>query len=267
MIVDSLTHVTHDGRWFGTEHDASPDRLLREMDRAGVERAVVVALAGYIENEFVRTICRRYPDRLIPGASVNPAAHTDPEYAAKEMLMLVETGYPLVKLHPRLHGYDPLDPNCLAVLEVLQESRPGFPIWLDTIFHSAACLLRKPPLETIHELAIRFPGLRFVLLHGLGVRLLELAEIIPHLPNLLIDLSHSLLYYVGSSLSADMRFMLARRDMRVIVGSDFPEYVPAEYIQQVHRMAEEEGLPQSKVDHVLGLNLSALLGLEGPRAV
>ncbi len=53
MIIDSLTHVTPDGRWFNTSHDAREARLLQEMDAAGVERAVVVALAGFIPNEFV----------------------------------------------------------------------------------------------------------------------------------------------------------------------------------------------------------------------
>ena len=34
MIIDSLTHITPDGRWFSTSHDASIDRLLRELDGA-----------------------------------------------------------------------------------------------------------------------------------------------------------------------------------------------------------------------------------------
>src|ERR1041384_2030081 len=81
-ILDSLTHITPDGRWFNTALDASESRLLREMDDTGVEKAVVVALAGAIPNDFVLEACRRHAARLIPGASFNPAAHATPRAAA-----------------------------------------------------------------------------------------------------------------------------------------------------------------------------------------
>ena len=74
MIFDALTHVTPDGRWFHTDLDASEQHLLRQLDESQAQRAMVVPLAGYIENPFVLELCRRSPDRLIPCASFNPAA-------------------------------------------------------------------------------------------------------------------------------------------------------------------------------------------------
>ena len=53
MVIDSLTHLTPDGRWFSTAFDASEHRLLEEMDGAKVDKCVVVALAGFIGNDFV----------------------------------------------------------------------------------------------------------------------------------------------------------------------------------------------------------------------
>ena len=46
MIIDSLTHVTPNGQWFSTSHDASEVRLLREMDEAGVDKAVFSRVPG-----------------------------------------------------------------------------------------------------------------------------------------------------------------------------------------------------------------------------
>src|SRR5439155_4096284 len=108
-VIDSLTHVTPDGRWFQTGHDASEDRLLREMDEAAVGAAVVVPLAGFIPNEFVLETCRRHPGRLVPAASFDPSAYPDAATAARELrVQLHQAPYRALKLHPRLNRYDPL---------------------------------------------------------------------------------------------------------------------------------------------------------------
>ena len=261
MIIDSLTHVTPDGHWFSTSYDASEDRLLREMDKAEVDKAVVVALAGYIENDFVAQVCARHPDRLIPGASINPVAYSTPEQAAIAAKALLSDGrFAILKLHPRLNGYDPLDPRCLAVLEEVSSFSKPIPIWLDTLFRNKGCLLTKPPVDTIQELAWRFNGLYFVLLHGGGSLLLQIAELVGEYPNLTIDLSLTLLYYEHSSLEQDVAFVLGRRDRRTIVGSDFPEFTPSEHVNAVRRITSSAGLLEVKATRVLGANLHAMLG-------
>ena len=261
MIIDSLTHVTPDGRWFSTSCDASETRLLREMDKAGVDKAVVVALAGYIDSDFVARMCARYPDRLIPGASINPVAYPTPEQAAIETRALLSDGrFAVLKLHPRLNGYDPLDARCLATLEEISSFARPLPIWLDTLFRHKGGLLSKSPVDTIQELAWRFSRLQFVLLHAGGSLLLQIAELVREYPNLTIDLSLTLLYYEHSSLEQDVAFVLGKRDRRTIVGSDFPEFTPSEYVNAVRRITSSAGLPEEKATRVLGANLHALLG-------
>lgn len=259
MVIDALTHVTPDGRWFSTAHDASETRLLRVMDEAGVDKAVVVALAGYIENAFVAAVCRRHADRLIPGASINPVAYATPREAAEAVrAVLAETPCAVLKLHPRLNGYDPLEARCLAVLEAVALSIKPVPIWLDTVFHGATCLLSKPPVETVHELAWRFRTLQFVLLHGGGTALLALAELARACPNLTLDLSLTLLAFAGTSVELDARFVLTRRDARTVIGSDFPEYTPRDYRAAFQRLAAAVALPDDKGRRILGGNLDAL---------
>jgi predicted TIM-barrel fold metal-dependent hydrolase len=41
--------------------------------------------------------------------------------------------------------------------------------------------------------------------------------------NVYLDLSHTLHYYQGSSVEADLRFLVRRLDRRLLFGSDFPE--------------------------------------------
>jgi len=263
MIVDALTHVTPDGHWFDTTIDASEGRLLRELDLAGVDRAVVVALAGYISNAFVLEICRRYGDRLIPGASFNPAAFETAEDAVRSLRAdLRGRPYPVLKLHPRLNGYDPLDPRCLAALEEITTWADPPKIWIDTLLHGPTCRLRRGVVATIHELVTRFDALTFVLLHAGGAWLLQVAEAIRECANAYLDCSFVLLRYEQSSLWQDLRFLLTTFDRRMVFGSDFPEITPADALAAFRRLAD--GVPEEKARNVLGANLEAILPKDNP---
>jgi len=260
MIIDSLTHVTPDGNWFGTSHDASLGRLLAEMDKAGVDRSVVSALAGHIENDFVLRTCRAHRGRLIPGLSHNPAAYSSPaESKVAVRAIIAGEDFPVLKLHPRLNGYDPLDPRCLAVLEAVAEAVHPPIVYLDTLFRSSKFRLMRPPAETVHDLLLRFPTVRFVLLHGGGSQLLAFSEIAAACGNATLDLSMALLHYERSSLAADIRFVLSRYDRIIVAGSDFPEYTPAAYLERIRSEAAMLGLSEEKIANVLGRNLGGLL--------
>jgi predicted TIM-barrel fold metal-dependent hydrolase len=260
MIIDSLTHVTPDGSWFDTHHDASVGRLLREMDKASVDKAVVVALAGYIENEFVAKVCKQYSDRLIPGASLDPASYSSSKEAAQATKRMFANGeYEILKLHPRLNGYDPLDIRCLAILEEIASfSKPVY-IWLDTLFRSNKCILKKAPIDTIHELAASFPDLKFVLLHSCGAQLLQLAELVSTFENLILDLSLTMLYYSPSSIQNDIDFLLTRRDCKLTIGSDFPEYTPSQYLNTLNKHSSGINLNNEKYNNIVGNNLLDIL--------
>src|SRR5260370_697123 len=130
---DSLVHVTADGRWLGSSrHDASIERLLRELDRANIDRACVVAIADHIPNAVVGEVAERFPDRLAPIAGVNPANFRTAPAAAAAVAELSERHFAGVKLHPRLNRYDPLDERCLAAIE--SAGRHNLPVFLDTMF-------------------------------------------------------------------------------------------------------------------------------------
>lgn len=261
MIVDSLTHVTPDGRWFGTNLDASEAQLLRQLDESGTQRAVVVALAGYIENRFVLDLCHRHPGRLIPCASFNPAGYSNSEEARRHLREeLRGSSYKALKLHPRLNRYDPLDARCLAVLEETASWERPLPVWLDTLFYYRGGSLSKPPVDTIHELVGRFPSLSFVLLHGGGSWILQVAEAIRDCPNAFLDVSFTLQRYEGTSLAGDIRYLLSSFDRRMVFGSDFPEVGVGAALQGFRNVAD--GISSDKCSNVLGANLSRILNLE-----
>ena len=47
-------------------------------------------------------------------------------------------------------------------------------------------------------------------------------------PQLIVDVSFTIMRYAGSSIDRDLRFLAEQLDQRMSVGSDFPEYTPAE---------------------------------------
>jgi predicted TIM-barrel fold metal-dependent hydrolase len=262
MIVDSLTHVTPDGRWFNTTIDASEHELLRQLDHSKVQRAIVVALAGHIENDFVRDVCRRHPDRLVACASFNPAACKSLTDVRSELrAQLAGEEYKALKLHPRLNRYDPLDPYCLEALDAMTSFNNPLPVWLDTLFYFRGGKLRRPLVDTIHELVGRFPSLKFVLLHGGGTWILQVAEAIRDCPNAFLDLSFTMTRYKSSSIGADLRFILENFDQRVIFGSDFPEVSIENALAAFRDLAG--ALSPGKCTNILGRNLMGkILGLE-----
>ena len=73
--------------------------------------------------------------------------------------------------------------------------------------------------------------------------MLDVAEIV-RLHALSAGLSYSLTAYAGTSLDADIRWVMRRLDQRVVIGSDMPEFTPAEAFARAEELAE--GLPADK---------------------
>jgi predicted TIM-barrel fold metal-dependent hydrolase len=258
MIVDSITHVTSDGKWFHTEHNASEARLMDEMDKAGVDKAVVVGLAGHITNEYVLEVCQRWEKRLIPCGSFNPVSYDSPQDAANTFRRtFINAPFPFIKLHPRLNGYSLQDPRLLAILDVAAELMCFRAVYLDSLIYNPAVSTEKHPVDALREIAVRNPQLTFVFLHGAGTNLLHLFEAVKQCANVIIDISFTMHYYAGSSLENDIRYLLRRFDRRLVMGSDFPEYTPVETLSAFDRLSD--GLPEEKRHNILGRNLASLL--------
>jgi len=81
MIVDSHCHAS--SRWY-----EPVDTLLFNMDRCGVDRAILVQLLGSTNNADMIAACRAHPDRFAFVAAIDPAA---PD-AAQALARAVDSG-------------------------------------------------------------------------------------------------------------------------------------------------------------------------------
>jgi predicted TIM-barrel fold metal-dependent hydrolase len=247
---DSLVHATSDGRWLNANrYDASFQRLVRELDLAKVERACLVGIAGYIDNESVLGFANRCPDRLVPIAGFNPIRFELP-LISHEIARLAALGFRGIKLHPRLNDYDPLDPRCMQAIRIAGEER--LVVFLDTLFRQRTRSVLHP-VDIIDRIIKECAHTRIVFLHSSGPTMLELFELGRMHDQILLDLSFSILRYAGSSLDLDMRFLCEQLDLRVTVGSDFPEYTPAEMLRRFDELTC--GLNPNKRRNILFDNL------------
>jgi len=260
MIVDSLTHITPNGRWFSTAYDASTRTLLQQMDNAGLERAVVVALADYIENEFVLSECIKHSDRLIPGASINPIKYKNLNDASVQIKAIFEKGdYKILKLHPRLHKYDLSDFRFLHILNEVVENKIKVNIWLDTLLRYPGAIIRTSPIDAIRRVLEQFPSINFVLLHACGPEILNLAESIRGYNNVLIDVSYTMHRFIGSSVALDLSFLFDKLDKKIIFGSDFPEVSIMQALDDFTLLSKSISLEKQNI--ILCNNLLTLLNV------
>ncbi len=251
-FFDSLTHITTDGRWFGESHqDASLPRLLADMDAAGAGRACLVGIDGYVDNAVILEAALAHPRRFVPIAGVNPALLATTRRVEAVLKGLKARGFAGIKLHPRLNGYDPLDAKAVAAIEIAGEL--GLVVLLDTLFRRKGLATRHAP-DVVDHLAAACPDTRILLLHGTGPTMMELYEIVRCNDNLLLDLSFTLMRYRGSSrLDADMNFLFKTTDQLVTIGSDFPEYSPAETLARFRELSA--GVEAHRADNILFRNL------------
>lgn len=199
------------------QHFPSLDQLLRDMDAAGVNLAVLLGwywenhATCVAQNKFYAECIRAHPDRLIAFATVQPAAGPA---AFEEACRAMDDGLTgLGELSPHSQHYGIDDPVFRQVLALAAEWK--VPVNL----HVTDPASRKypgrveTPLEDFTRLAREFPATTFILAHW-GGGLAWSAEAAA-LPNVWFDTAASPLLY-GAEV-----WKKARTD-RVLFGSDYP---------------------------------------------
>jgi predicted TIM-barrel fold metal-dependent hydrolase len=244
------------------------DELLRAMDAAGVERAV---LLGWYwqrpetcveQNRFFAGCIHAHPRRLAAFASLHPAAglaavRAEAGRARDEGLI------GLGELSPHSQGYAIDDPVFREILALAGEM--NLPVNLHVTDPDGRAYPGRvaTPLADFSELASAFPRTTFILAHWGG--LLPLQEpATARLANVYYDTAASPLMY-----GADIwrRFIAAAGSDRVLFGSDYPlELYPAiEPGAGVGRLVAEanaSGLTEDSLAAILHGNARRILRLQ-----
>lgn len=255
------TRVRRDGR--AVQTFPSVDELLREMDAAGVARAVL--LGWYWEkpetcawqNRFYAACVRAHPDRLSAFATLHPGAGREATLAEVRRAH-AEGLVGLGEISPHSQGYAIDDPVFGAVLALAAELR--LPVNLHVTDPASRPFPGRvaTPLADFTRLARAWPQVEFVLAHWGG--LLPLVDASAReLGNVSYDTAASPLLYDSGVWS---RFLAVVPRERVLLGSDFPlNLYPKldEHPRMARLISEARGAAVG--DEVLGSNARALLRL------
>ncbi|MCW6167221.1 MAG: amidohydrolase family protein [Thermoplasmatales archaeon] len=177
-----------------------PKAFLEMLDRAGVERAVIInylspKVIGYTErvNEFSARYARADPARLIPSGGIE-ADHPDPK---REITRLVrEMGIRAIKLHPPHQLFYPNDylegrphPRLREIYATAEE------LHIPVIFHTGTSVFPQArnrfgdPLH-LDDVAVDFPQLTIVLAHaGRPIWMQQALFLARRFPNVWLELS------------------------------------------------------------------------------
>jgi predicted TIM-barrel fold metal-dependent hydrolase len=254
-LFDSLAHPTLSGRWLASTRAARFDELVAELRANGYRGACAIGLAGvegYRHEDFMAA-CRPHPE-LIPIAGFHP----DHDATPAALRALREMGFRGIKIHPRFSGLTRRLTSLGPTLQAAGEA--GLVVFFCTYQH---CGIEDypdaDPLASLVAVLREAPRTKVVLVHGGDVSVLRYAQLVRHNPQLLLDLSMTLMKFPGSSVDADLGFLFRHFDRRICIGTDWPEYGMAEVRVRFEQFAA--GLPADKRRHIASANLLGFLGL------
>lgn len=263
MIIDANVHITPTGKWFESNYDASIENLLAQMQLANVNKSILVPFDGFIDDEFIMSICEKYPDKFIPATSFNPAKYDTSEIAQSSFVekYKCEKNTHIIKFHNRLHKYDIEDERLMAVLESNNQLQHPKIIFLCGLFFSKNTAVNLAPPIFIQKLVKKLNNTTLVIMHCGGSWCLPIAEAIRDCPNVYLDLSYTISTYKESSVWLDLKYLVSNFDKRLIWGSDFPEIDIVQSLNDFEELTKQ--LTQEKKNNILFNNIHNLLKNNG----
>lgn len=208
MIIDAYNNIWTAGGTsdYLTAETYSVEMMLRDMDAAGVDKAVGCSLGQMIDNAYTASVQQRYPDRIIAFGQVNAR---DADAAGKVLRDYEAHGLPGLKLHPTLHGYHVVDHGLLD---------PIFRVCADNgilVLFNALDDAFVHPLG-IEEIAKGFPEVNVLIAHmGTVWNVTEAILVAKRNPNIYLETSSTQLIEV----------QMAYRDLgadKIVMGTDWP---------------------------------------------
>lgn len=135
----------------------------------------------------------------------------------------------------------------------------NMPILIDTSYGSTD-MYRYDNLKLAAVLLKEVSSVPIVLLHSGGARAIEAFLLADACPNVYLDTSFSVPYYMGSTIEKDLAFAYKRIGVeRVLYGSDFPYVGMDDSLQKTQEFFTRNGFKDSEIDVVISNSFSKVM--------
>lgn len=233
---------------FNMEGNGQLDSVIRLMDEAGVTRCAAHSAAttarqvGTI-NDFVMDAWRRYPDRILPFATMHPGVE-NPVQTAED---IISAGFRGIKIHPEFQNIRIDAPDVLDMLAPFEGRLP-------VLIHAGDYRMDHSSPERIKHVVRALPNLTLVCAHLGGWTVWEEAAAQLTGENIWVDTSSALFALTPERAAEIIREYNVDR---VVFGSDFPMWSPVSEMQRFNRLP----LTDEERKKILWTNHLKLFGL------
>jgi predicted TIM-barrel fold metal-dependent hydrolase len=248
--------------------DAHGKELVREMDAAGIDKAIVLVVDfGLAFPESSSTLDAAHDEVLAVVSASNrfiPFAGVDPrrgQAGVDWFERAVKRGFAGLKLYPPC-GFSPSDPQLDPYYEIC--AAYNLPVLTHTGPTSSVLPFRYAhPLE-VDEAACRFPKVNFILAHGAVMWEDVAARLAEHRPNVYLDLSGFQSELQDNHLDEILKSHLRRRlSGRILFGTDWPMHRffggQKTWVDALSQVYERKAISRSELDRMFFGNIQRLL--------
>ncbi|AGK61769.1 putative metal-dependent hydrolase of the TIM-barrel fold protein [Archaeoglobus sulfaticallidus PM70-1] len=222
-VIESLPRSMVDSysRVFGKDFSISVEKMLADMDEAGVEKAVVVGVDAEttysykVSNDAVYRAYEESGGRLIPFAGVDP--HKG-KVALKEIDRIVKLNFKGLKFMPHLHELNPNDPKMYEIYRAANDY--GLPLLFHTgtQFHKGSKIKYCRPLY-LDDVAVDFPDLKIIIAHFGYPWYEEALAVVRRNENVYFNIAGWSPKYIPEVVIRQMNSILSDK---VLFGTDYP---------------------------------------------
>lgn len=233
------------------------DTAIRDMDEAGVDKCVIVAINAEtsfnytVTNDLVAEAVSRHPDRFIGFAGVDPhkgqAAADDLEDA------LTRQGLKGLKIVPNLIECYANDRKLYPLYEIADRHQVPVLFHTGTLFYTGVRLKYGQPLP-VDDVATDFPNLNIIMAHFGFPWYFEAMAIAERNPNVYFNIAGWKPKHIPKDV---IRYIDGPLKHKALFGSDYPLLTRVEVIEQLQNL----GLKESTMERLLVENARQVLGL------
>jgi predicted TIM-barrel fold metal-dependent hydrolase len=255
-IFDSLSHIKQDSSWYGTKHDSSIERLLKEFDK-GLDKTLLVGMPD--DNlDYLITIANKYKDKFVPIAPIIFDEDPSTEKLEKQIVYFKNVGFKGIKIHPRFLNTNLTNENIKEAINIA--AKYNLVSLLCTVHRAPSKPLKRPLHDIIHEICDETNNSKIILLHGGYYDLLATSEVIRSFDNTLLDLSATLIRFQDTHILNDIIYLFKTFDRRVCIGSDFPEFIIEDVLSVIkNKVLKNHSIDKQKLENIYFNNLSKFI--------